>query len=309
MRITVLLLTLAVFGCSAPVREAAINEEGVVSGKILARGQKQADRVAEHMLATGRHAMERFEPCHPAENNLAELSLLAREKPTPVVEYDLYRAVRLAVDWARATGGSFDPTASANACPERVPLEADWRTVRLFPEMEAVSLRDPSLRLDLSGLRDGYVLDEMIRSTARIGIVGAMIQRGRVMIASGKNGNQPWIGRFDVHGLQAETDLPGRAFAIRVGGTIPSDVEAVVTWASSAADADALAESLWNAGSAPAAVWLREADRMEVLLLVRRGDRRYWLASGSLEDRLRAQNDESERIVSEIRFLLPPVGR
>jgi thiamine biosynthesis lipoprotein ApbE len=309
VRIAVLLLTLTACGCSAPVREAAVDQEGVVTGKILARGQKQADQIAEYMLEAGRHAADRFEPCQPAENNLAELSLKAREKPTPVVEYDLYRAVRLAVDWARATGGSFDPTVAAAACPERIRLEADWRTIRLFPEMEAVSLQDPSLRLDLSGLSDGYILDEMIRGTARIGVVGAMIHRGRVTTASGKNGEEPWLGRFEVLGLQAEVDLRGRAFAVRTGAGAPSDVEAVVTWASSAADADALAESLWNAGSAPAARWLADADRMEALLYVRRGERSYWLASGSLADRLRAQNDESERILSDIRFLLPPVGR
>lgn len=125
----------------------------------------------------------------------SELNLLNRhaaDEPYAVQDPELYRAVKIARNWARVTEGAFDPTAAplarlyrAGQEGPRIPNNEEvaevlrhtgWSKLKLYPEAEAVRFRFPGMEVDLEGILAGYALDmagrSFVRAGSRAGLLG-----------------------------------------------------------------------------------------------------------------------------------------
>jgi thiamine biosynthesis lipoprotein len=132
----------------------------------------------------------------------SELAILNREAvvaPYGVQDTDLYRCMLIAIEWARATSGAYDPTlgplrelwglhGGAARTPRDDQIAAalprtGWKHVTLYPEAQAVRLGVDGMQADLHGIVQGYALDMAARSFARSGVRGALLGLGRVQYA------------------------------------------------------------------------------------------------------------------------------
>jgi thiamine biosynthesis lipoprotein len=247
----------------------------------------------------------------------SELVVLNREAaaaPYGVRDADLYRCVRIALEWARATDGAFDPTVGTPG--------VGWREVSLYPEAQALRFKVEGLQLDLGGIAEGYALDMAARSFARSGVRSALLGLGGVRYAwRAPAGRDHWtvplidpaypdrlLGSVDVEhrGVGFAGSLTPLLEPESPVGSPESDVLAAVAIADTGAASAAIARALVVMGSGRAGALLERTRRVEVLLLVRgaRGDS--LVASASLEGRLAVEPDLLARVGGAVRHLLPP---
>ena len=103
----------------------------------------------------------------------------AAGKARVVVSPEVFFVLEAALDFARKSGGSFDPTVGPlvtlwgiGTDHEKVPSQAeldaalalvDWRKVSLDAADRSVFLEDEGMALDLGGIAKGYAADELAR--------------------------------------------------------------------------------------------------------------------------------------------------
>jgi thiamine biosynthesis lipoprotein len=282
---------------------------------------------------------------------LGELNRGAAEGYYSVQDHDLYRCVLLALDYAKASQGAFDPTvgpllelydAAANtgrapdpSAIDRVLPSVGWQNVAVAEEPRAIRFRQSGMLLDLGGVAKGFVLDLAARNFARPGCLAGLLRLDGNAYAWGvppgeaewlvglpdpRDGEQEWI-RVGVanRGVAVSGHAEPDATATRsiwdqrilldpvTGRPAATDLIAALAIADSAADADALATSLFIAGSMRGAEMLKKMRRVEAILVVRGDDGPpSIMASASLAGRVELSPRLAEETGGRVRYLLPP---
>jgi thiamine biosynthesis lipoprotein len=269
----------------------------------------------------------------------SELSRLNAEAPLGayrVDDQDLYRCIRLALDYAKTSEGAYDPTVgpltalwSAATPPraeaiERARESVGWVGVVTEREAVAVRFRDPGIVLDLGGVAPGYVVDVAARNFALPGSIGGTIRIGDHVYTWGRRGDgSAWevtlgdpratageLGtvRVATRGIAWASGEVETILDPRTGSPTTSNVVVAVAFADSGADADAISTALVVAGSRRAGKLLSELRHVEAILLVREPDSAFLLVSSSLEERFAPSAALLTEVGGDLRFLLPPAA-
>jgi len=148
-----------------------------------------------------------------ATSELARLNARAARADV-VCSPDLYRAIRVSLEWAEKTGGAFDPTVeplvralglrpgdeigrtgqplAAGPVPS-APLPVGWRHVRLGRSDRLVRFDADGVGIDLGGIGKGIALDAAARVLARDGVRDALLDFGGQVLALGRpRGSRGW---------------------------------------------------------------------------------------------------------------------
>jgi FAD:protein FMN transferase len=167
----------------------------------------------------------------------SELSILNREAAQgsyEVQDPDLYRVLKVSLEYARETRGAFDPTVGPlmqlygfRPRNPRVPSEAEivetlervgWRKAELIPAVHAIRFLAPGMEIDLGGIAKGFALDVAARAFARPGVRAGLIGIGGSLYAwNAPPGEDAWrVGVQDPSegsSIIATLKLRGRAVA------------------------------------------------------------------------------------------------
>ncbi len=302
-----------------------------------------SERDAQALLEEFPRAMRRIESTMSLAEPDSELQRLNLEAQTGyyrVKDRDLFRCVALALDYARASEGTYDPTIGPltllydrarpgvpdEAAIDRAREHVGWDQVVLERKLFAVHFLSPEMRLDLSGMLDGYALDVAARKFVRTGSRGGILRLGHQIYAWGlPPGQEFWsvevtdpraaeptpLARIRLHssrgigvsGSGGESEL---VLDPRSGRPAASDVIVAVAIADSVADAIAVSRAMLVGGSSRAGAMLSKTRRVESLLLVRGDPQPHVIASASLRGRLELAGELAGESCGGPRFLLPP---
>ena len=297
---------------------------------------------AEAALDEMQNAIERFEALLDADGEDSELRRLNREASGGYYEVrsdDLYRCLRLALDYAKLSHGAFDPTIgplsrlySRQSMRLPTPTEIDltlervgWDRVVAAPEARSFHFRRDRMELDLGGLTKGFALDVAARVFARPGSRGGLLRLGNNIYAWREPpGGESWtvelpdprspgrlLGRVRTanRGIaisgHPESGRP-RIWDARTGRPSASNLLAAVALADSAAEADALSTALFVAGSTRGADLLARTRRTEAILVVHGDGSPYVLVSTSLTGLFELSPELEREVDGRVRYLLPP---
>lgn len=287
------LLGLALAGCAEPVRVE--QRWQALGGEASVELYARTERTATEAVAGIAEAYERAERIFAGDDPDGELHRINATAPVEAVtieDYELYHAIKTALDWARASAGAFDPTGGS------------WTRVVLYPEGPAVRFRDPGIRIDLEGLAIGYALDMGARNFARAGLMAALLRAGPVCYAwAAPPGRTSW----EVPTELGVVSVRHRAVAVWRNGGSDSNVRVAVAIADTGASAQPLSRALVAMGSRRAGMMLERGNRIEAVLLVEGPEGPYLLASGSLRGRLSPDAALTAR-TGQVRYILPPVS-
>jgi len=130
---------------------------------------------------------------HRADSELARVNATAAREPIRVSE-ELFHVVSNALDIARQTGGSFDPTVAPlvklwgflwkeHRLPSASEIEpilprVNHMLVGLDPERRTVRFKTDGVSLDLNAIAKGYAVDCAIEKLRSLGITNAMVRAG-----------------------------------------------------------------------------------------------------------------------------------
>jgi len=302
------------------------------------------ERTAQTLLDDFPGAMARVESTMSIDRSDSELNRINREAAEDyyrVSDHDLFRAVALGVDYARASDGTYDPTLGpvlqlyAHEHPEP-PGAAEltsalehvgWGSVVLERHIFSVHFRKPGMQLDLDGLIEGYALDVAARKFVRTGSLAGVLRLGHHVYTWG---HPPGSDEWWVEVTDPRSGIPRPLFQLRVdasrgvglsatggasdtvidprsGAPAASDVVVAAAIADSVADAIAVSRALLVGGSNRAGSLLSERTRrVEALLVVDADGQRQILASATLQGRLMLADSLVAETPGGIRFLLPP---
>jgi thiamine biosynthesis lipoprotein len=302
------------------------------------------EQAARSLLVDFPEAMQRVEATMSLDRPDSELNRINREAADTyyrVTDRDLFRAVALAVDYAKASEGSYDPTLGAVLQlyahghlepPGEAELESalenvDWKAVVLEREIFAVHFMRPGIQLDLDGLIEGYAIDVAARKFVRTGSLAGVLRLGNHVYAWGRPPRQDvwWLDvtdprtgparplvrlRIDASrgiGVSGSGGASEPVFDPRSGTPAASGVVVAVAMADSVADAIAVSRALLVGGVSRAGVMLSERTRrVEAVLVVTDGGTTQALASASLQGRVEMSDALAAEIPDGLRFLLPP---
>jgi thiamine biosynthesis lipoprotein len=256
-----------------------------------------------------------------------------------VEDQGLYRLIRLALDYAQFTRGTFDPTlgplvrlygreSGRLPTPTEVGIVLDrvgWDHVIVAPEAHSLRFARPGMELDLGGLVPAYALDVAGRSFAQMGSRAGLLrldgnilawnmppetEAWEVAIADPRDKDRPLLTVDVANRSLAVVGHPtaGRPtlFDPRTGLPASSDLLAVVAIADSVADAAALARALFVGGSADGGELLARMVRAEAVLLLDGNGAPLLMASSTLRDHLRLSPQLEAEVGSRVRYILPP---
>jgi thiamine biosynthesis lipoprotein ApbE len=305
------------------------------------------ERVADRLLDSFPAAMERVDATqsvHRSDSELNRLNAEARAGYYRVEDHDLFRAVSLAVDYAKASEGDYDPTIgpalrlyeqARPGQPDETALEkvleaVEWDAVVLERGIFAVHFLRPGMQIDLDGMIEGYAIDVAARKFVLTGSLAGLLRLGPHVYAWGRppDIDEWWVEVHDPRSAGARPLLRVRIEQSRgigvsgsggasdlvidptTGKPASSDAAVAVAFADSVADAAAVSRALLVGGSSRAGVLLSERTRrVEAVLFPRDEEAPVVLASASLQGRVELA-DGADR--GTLRFLLPPtelVGR
>ena len=293
-------------GCAEPAHRES--RWALMGTQASAQVYTRTESGAEDALSRIHRALEKVEGAmsnRQTESELSRLNLEAAHGPFKVQDPDLYRCIRMALAYARATDGAFDPTVG--------PLMG-WRKVELMEVARALRFSEAGVELDLGGIVEGYALDVAARVFARVGCQSGLLELGDSLYAWNHPPHKPsWTVKIpdpeDGSRLMATLELASRALATSSKGRpARSDVIAATTIADSGADADAFSTALLVAGSKRGSEFLQRARRVEAVLLVRGREGPSLLVSASLKGNLEVAPEFHEKIGGRVRYLLPPLS-
>lgn len=228
-------LVLFAVSCSEPAHlERSWSVMGTyASAEIYTRTAKDAEEVMEEI----RESFERVDASMSNWRPDSELSRLNREAasgPYKVEDLDLYRCIKMAVQYGRATDGAFDPTVGPlmrlygfRPFEPRIPGDGPlaealehvgWEKVKLVKVVHAVRFEDPEVELDLGGIAKGYALDVAARAFARVGSRAGLLDLGGSLYAWSHPPDRPFwtVGIRDPDDpsrVMATVDVASRAAA------------------------------------------------------------------------------------------------
>lgn len=210
--LTLFSLLLTGTGCGRATLD--VREWPVAQGASEARAEVYALTAGDAARALDeiRRSLDGVEPTLLSGRDAGALGLLNRRA---AVDYfapedrDLYRCVLLALDYAKASEGAFDPTVGAllavyerAGATGRIPTPQEieaalpavgWEKVAVADEAQALRFRRPGMKLDLGGVAKGFALDVAARSFARPGCLGGLLTLGGNAYAWGEHpGGQGW---------------------------------------------------------------------------------------------------------------------
>lgn len=128
------------------------------------------------------------------------------------VSEDTFFVISKALDYARLTGGAFDPTVGplvklwnignegAKVPPQKDIVSAlkliDYRKVELDPSASSVHLPVAGMRLDLGAIAKGYAADEAVKILKKYKVKAAIVDLGGNVLVYGKkkDGSQWRVG-------------------------------------------------------------------------------------------------------------------
>jgi thiamine biosynthesis lipoprotein len=258
-----------------------------------------------------------------------------------VTDHDLFRAVSLGVDYARASDGTYDPTLGPvlqlfvhghPEPPDAAALESalarvGWDSVVLERQLFAVHFRKAGMQLDLDGLIEGYAVDVAARRFVRTGSLAGVLRLGHHVYAWGAPpGVDPWwvdvtdprsgtprslvqlrVDSSRGIGVSGSGGASDVVIDPRSGAPASSDVMVAVAIADSVADAIAVSRALLVGGSTRAGLLLSEKTRrVEAILVVAGAGGPQVLASASLQGRVALSDTLAAEAQGDLRFLLPP---
>ena len=272
-------------------------------------------------------------------SELNRLNVEAQSGPYFLEDSDLFRCIRLALDYAKASEGSFDPTLrpltrlyERDAEPSDAEIaealeRVGWRDVVTEKEARAVRFRKEGMELDLGGIAHGYAIDAAKRNFALSGSRGGRIRIGNHAYAwRTPPGEDAWREKIfdprDPSRSRGEVLIASRGIAVsgpaesaragspvldsRTGLRASSNVVLAVGFADSGADADAVSTALLAGGSRRAGKFLTDTRRVEGILLVQEEGEPYLLVSASLRERFFPSAELENEVRGRIRYLLPP---
>jgi thiamine biosynthesis lipoprotein len=302
------------------------------------------ERAARMLLNEFPLATERVEATMSVARPESELNRLNQEAADAyyrLADRDLFRAVALAVDYARASEGDYDPTLgpvlrlyehSHPALPDSAAIESarervGWDAVVLERELFAVHFLRPGMQLDLDGMIEGYAIDVAARKFVRTGSLAGVLRLAHHVYAWGRPPDRDvwWVDVTDPRSAEARPAVRVRIDASRgigvsgsggasdqvldprSGAPASSDVMVAIALADSVADAIAVSRALLVGGSSRAGILLSEKTRrVESILLLRGDGEPYVVASASLQGSIELHDALAEEAAAGLRFLLPP---
>ncbi len=167
----------------APVRRA-----GYLMGTVLEATVHAEPAIAAPAIAAAFAEVARLEDLMSTFRPESELSLVNREaarRPVPVSP-ETFECVAAAIEYARRSGGAFDPTLRADG----------WKRVALDPAARTIAFRDApaGLALDLGGIAKGYALDRAAAILRARGASRALLSfGGQVLALDPPPGAPAWI--------------------------------------------------------------------------------------------------------------------
>jgi len=309
---------------------------GTVHAEVWATTERAVLEILDRMQA-GVATAESTLTLEDEGSELRRLNVESRDGAYFIQNRDLYRCIRLALDYAKASEGVFDPTLRpltrlyerdgdpADEAVEAALERVGWERVILEREALAVRFRGSGMELDLSGIAPGYALDIAARSFALPGSRAGLLRFGAHLYVWGVPPGQDSLRisvpdprdparslgelRVKTRGIaaSARVDRRGPLLDPATGRPTTSNVLVAMALADSAADADVIGTALLVGGSLRAGALLSKTHRVEALLLVdEEGRDPYLLASGSLRGRFEPSAALLREAPAGIRFLLPP---
>ena len=324
--------------CGGPAEvEGEFGAAPAVQAKLFAGSEisaRESLEAAESNLARARSTFDR--EGDPAASELARLNARAADGFYQVNSTDLYRALLLTLDWAKASEGAFDPTVGPLIrlytrenqrlpSPNEVSITLDrmgWARVTIAQEAQAVRFQLPGMALDLGRVGQAYALDTAGRGLAQGAQAALLASDGLAYAWNAPPNSEGWsvelpnprggsLGQVIVRsrGVAVAGNGVGgtiRSFDPRSGQPASSDLAAAVAIADTTADAAALAESVYVLGSTAGGDLLTRSRRVEAVMLVTGNGPAYLLASASLQGRLTLSPEIEAQVEGRVRYLLPP---
>jgi len=327
----------ALIACAEPVHRSeplqAMGREGFVE-LYMGSEERFAEAVADARAAIDSVAAKL--DARAPDSALARLNRKARDEYHTIEDVDLYRVVQLALDYARASRGAFDPTVGrlgrlyesgepTDAALALALEDVGWEWVSMAREAHAVRFRRPGIELDLGGLSKGYALHVAARVLAKSGsYAGMFVLGGNAYAWSTPPDADHWSVPLADPRRPEQTlltlQIANRGVAIAgqrrsgaetlfdplTGRPVDGDVVLAIGTAHTAGDADAFATALAASTFQAATDLLGRMRKVEAALLVRDGEELYLLASASLRGRLELGPEFDAEIKGDVRYLLPP---
>ena len=326
-------------GCAGPVAQEhtweAFGDTAVA--EVFTRTAADGERA----LAEIRGSVTRMEQLVDTGGTGAELAVLNRlaaDSFYRVQDRDLYRCLLLALDYARASRGAFDPTVgplvrlyrdAAGAAPTASEVSGalgavGWDDVLVAEEARAVRFRNAGMSLDLGGVAKGFALDVASRVFTRTGMLAGRLQIGgnfyvwgsplgarewTTVIRDPRRPTTEWLSvRAADRGIAVTAAGGERRIVIDPATGLPpaGDVQVALAVADSGGDADALSTALLVAGSVRGGDLLERARRVEAVLLVDGPEGPELRLSGSLEGRVVLSPELEAEVAGRARYILPP---
>ncbi len=337
LRVMSLVAAVALAGCSEPVHRSeplqAMGRTGFIE---LYMGSEER---FEEAVADARKAIDtvaRKLDFRSPDSELARLNRRAPDEYYTIQDIDLYRAVQLALDYAQASRGAFDPTVGrlgrlyedgdpGESAVAAALEDVGWEWVVLVREAHAVRFRRPGIEIDLGGLSKGYALQVASRVLAKSGsYAGLFVLGGNAYAWNAPPDAEYWSVPLEDPRRPGRTLLrlrianrgvaiagQGRAgaetlFDPGTGRAVDGDVILAIGTGHTAGDADAFATALAASSYQAATDLLGRMRKVEAALLVRDGEELYLLASASLRGRLELGPEFDIEIDGDVRYLLPP---
>ena len=325
-------------GCGEPaVRTVPLSGFGGAGEVTIYAGQQsEIDALmADIEDAIGR--VEAMTDLDDPESAISRFNLAAADGYYEIEDRDFYRILRLAMDYARASRGAYDPTVGPlmalyeqGGAPDDTQIAAameavGWRFIAEAQEAQAFRFRRPGMALDLDGVSKGFALHVASRALARVGSQGALFVLGSNAYAwSSPPGERFWtvpvMEPRDPSQMMLTIQVENRGVAAsspslaagetvldpRSGKPAETRIVAAVGVAHTSGDADAFATALAASSYGQATELIGRMRQVEVALLMQEGERRYLLASASLEQRMQLSPQLEQEIDGDVRFLLPP---
>ncbi|HEY6985081.1 MAG TPA: FAD:protein FMN transferase [Rhodanobacteraceae bacterium] len=167
-------------------------------------------------------AVHRLMSFHEYDSDVSRINREASREPV-AVDPRAREVIRLALDFARASAGRFDPTIAAELVdwnllprPRDAPApeaRVSWRDIEVLADGRVASAKP--LWIDLGGIAKGYAVDRAIERLTALGIASACVNAGGDLRRIGP-------GWEPVHIRSPVTQRPDRALLLGEGSVASS---------------------------------------------------------------------------------------
>lgn len=198
--VVLLLLLLSLSGCGQP-KKYETTEVAMDTVVQLIIYDKNAQQAADKAI----EEMRRLDILLNSYSTDSEIDKINKNAGQAVqVSQDTFNVVARALDYAKKTGGYFDPTIGAvsklwgigkkdDFVPDAGQIKqavslVDYRRVRLDPAHRTVQL-ETGMSLDLGGVAKSYILERMLQVLKDNGVKSALINGGGDVLTLGKRGD------------------------------------------------------------------------------------------------------------------------